>query len=104
MDYFHEAYRDYLAQNPKKKLKFYLDTIQKNTSYKSIFEIGVGQGLFLEYASRRGFKVGGCDINPDAIREAKEHVPISLLFESRFEDVPVINFQIIVAFDALEHL
>ena len=104
MNYFDENYPDYLAQNPTKKLDFYLKTINKYSNKKSIFEIGFGKGLFLEYATKHGYKVQGCDINQDAINEVKRRLPKVNLFKEHFEKIDLSNLDIVAAFDVIEHI
>lgn len=107
MSYFDENYRDYSAQNPPKKLEFYLDIVRKNATGKgsgSIFEIGVGKGLFLEHAHKAGFRVQGCDTNAEAIAETRSRLPDVSLFEGEFQEADGAGLQNVVAFDVAEHV
>ncbi|MBA3065169.1 class I SAM-dependent methyltransferase [bacterium] len=103
--YFNRYYRDYAAQNPLKKLEFYLDIIRRNSGdFRFLFEIGFGKGLFLKHAASAGFNVCGCDIDSEAILKTKALLPDIRLFKGEFQSVDIKKFQIIVAFDVVEHI
>lgn len=105
MNYYDLNYGDYLAQNPAKKLKFYLDVIKKYApDSSSIFEIGFGKGLFLKYAQNNGYSVSGCDINNDALKEGKDRLPGVNLFQNDFKKLNLSNLKLVAAFDVVEHV
>jgi len=107
MDYYSNNYIDYLAQNPPKKLRFYLKAIKENAyEMDSIFEIGFGKGLFLEYATKAGLKIEGCEINQNALDGVKLLFPKTIIHQGNFQDISgnIKKQQIIVAFDVVEHI
>ncbi|OGC04934.1 hypothetical protein A2276_03145 [candidate division WOR-1 bacterium RIFOXYA12_FULL_43_27] len=104
MDYYQTNYRDYLAQNPDKKIQFYLNKIKKYAgNMRSIFEIGFGKGLFLKKASEAGLAVSGCEINQEATKETKNLLPKAKLYCGEF-DQNLSDLEIITAFDVVEHI
>lgn len=105
MSYFDENYRDYNAQNPPRKLRYYLNIVQKYTpSGASLFEIGVGKGLFLEQAHRAGYAVQGCDIDAEGIAVSRDRLPDIPLHHESFPNIDMPLQGTIVAFDVIEHI
>jgi len=103
-DYFDENYVDYVAENPERKLELYLDAVRRYAPGAAIFEIGVGKGLFVEHATRAGFEVRGCDVNPAGVREARERTPGADVRLGTFEEVGDERCEAVVAFDVVEHV
>lgn len=72
---------------------------------RRVLEIGFGNGEFLRYARERGALVSGLEINPELVaRQAALGHDVRL---SRFYDdhsIPERTFDLVLAFDVLEHL
>lgn len=103
--YYDESYPDYVAQNPERKLAFYLDAIVRSAgASRSIFEIGFGKGLFAEYASRHGFTVRGCEINPEGVEATRQLLPDGDFRLGDFEHAGCDRCEIVAAFDVVEHV
>jgi SAM-dependent methyltransferase len=90
--------------------KTYLGIVKKmtgkNNNYRTIFEIGGGNGFFLEAAKDFGFvKIAGVEPSIDAISNAREdikpHLVNSMMSESIF---PKNTFEVGVMFHTLDHL
>jgi SAM-dependent methyltransferase len=103
-DYFEQNYVDYVAENPERKLAFYLDAVRRHAPGSAIFEIGVGKGLFVGYAARAGCEIRGCDVNAAGVEEARRRTPGADVRLGPFEDVGCESCETVVAFDVVEHI
>ena len=82
-----------------------LATIMKYKTGGKILDIGCANGSFLSVAQKKGFDVHGSDINPHAIKLAKEKFGDSI-FEGEIGQF-VHNkmvFSVVTMFDVLEHM
>jgi SAM-dependent methyltransferase len=106
-DYFEKVYRDYAAQNPKRKLAFYAALVRAaagNATSPRLLEIGCGPGFFLE-AAGAGWDRFGTDVSEWAVGEARRRVPEATIAVAPAEAIPFAGaFRAVAAFDVLEHL
>lgn len=103
-NYYTENYADYELQNSAKKLDFYLGLLRDYVKPRAlIFELGVGQGNFLERAARE-YNVRGCDVNADGLRATRAKLPGKELFHGSSETISASEYDAVVSFDVLEHL
>ena len=67
-------------------------------------DVGCGDGLFMELAARRGWQVVGIEPNPPAVERARSRglEVIEGLIEE-LPDLPGNDFEVVTAWDALEH-
>lgn len=68
-----------------------------------ILEIGFGSGQFLRFARERGGHVVGVEINSLLMEEAKQ-AGFDTVAPDALGDLPAKTFDLIVAFDVLEHI
>lgn len=109
--YFETAYRDYVAQNPDKKLDHYLATIDSHLSQQRdirLLDIGCGRGAFLRRASEvfPDWKLDGTDIDEQGVAYSRQLVPSATIQQADatdrlFEDE---TFDVVTAWDLLEHV
>lgn len=106
-DYFAHIYRDYAAQNPPGKLAFYRRLAERaaaGSSRPRLLEIGCGPGLFLE-ALDPVWQRFGTDVSQWAVAEARRRAPTASIEQAPAERIPFDGeFDVIAAFDVLEHL
>jgi len=71
----------------------------------SLLDLGCGDGAFCAFASRRGAKVHGLDVAPDAIARALETVPGADLRLGLMENLPWedASFDVVTAFNGLQY-
>ena len=69
-----------------------------------LFEVGVGAGLFLSAAARRGWTVSGIELSPTAVAFARDRLGLNVT-ECSAETMPldVAPFDVVVMFDVIEH-
>ena len=108
--YFDQAYRDYEAQNPARKLDHYLRVIESRLgrSPRSLLDIGCGMGTFLERA-RAWFPhatLVGCDIDEQGVVTTDGRVSDVSVVNGRADCLPMRDdsFEVITAWDVLEHV
>ena len=103
--YFNENYQDYERQTSPAKLTFYMNLMNRWVEKgQSLFEIGVGQGHFLQKASQE-YNCSGCDINEYGLKMTKEKVPSADLRSGSYECIPEDpKVHVVVAWDVLEHI
>jgi len=103
--YFDEFYTDYYAQNPQKKLRFYLHKIRKYMGDGvPIFEIGCGKGVFLAYAAAHGHPVSGCDVNSHAVESTARLLHGAPIYHGEFAPPPKGRLEVVAAYDVVEHM
>ncbi len=103
-NYYTENYPDYDLQNSREKIEFYVALLARHVPQGGmIFELGVGQGNFLEAASKY-FKVSGCDVNKFGVGITRGKLPGASIIEGSVESVPEAGINAVVSFDVLEHL
>lgn len=74
---------------------------------QKILDIGCGNGLFLDFCNKAGFRTVGMDISKDAINEAEEYKGTKFIVHNamaRSYPFPKNYFDVITAFDLIEHL
>lgn len=109
-DYFDEAYRDYRAQNPNRKLDHYLDIVAAGSGdgIKEILDVGCGLGAFLKRAAERfpEWQLSGLDIDPSAVSTVSRDVPGAQVRAGSAEQpaFPSSSMDVITAWDSLEHV
>lgn len=71
----------------------------------SLLDLGCGDGGFCAFAARRGAKVHGLDVEPDAIAEALQAVPDADLRLGLMESLPWADasFDVVTSFNALQY-
>lgn len=106
-EYYQSNYADYEAQTSPAKLRFYLELLERWVPAGSrLFELGVGQGHFLEAAAATGrYRLEGVEVNAFGLAETQRRVPAARLELGSFErlradDPPTA----VVSWDVLEHL
>lgn len=105
-EYFEHAYGpDYFARNPRYKWRAFLREVLRFRSGGSLLEAGCGYGLFLREAAAH-FECVGCDVSEHAIRRARDVVParVPLLVSSLDSLALRRRFDVVAAFDAIEHV
>jgi SAM-dependent methyltransferase len=79
-----------------------------NQSKAKVFDIGCGRGDFLKLAEAHGFQAYGIDLNDALIKVAKETFGLKNVESSTIEDYlkkhPSLRFDVVTAFEVLEHL
>ena len=106
-EYFARYYRDYKAQNPTRKLDFYLETIERFQRPTSLLDVGCGLGSFLEHvASRRNFQLAGTDVSEFGLSQNQQRMPSVEFRRASAEECafPANHFDVITAFDVIEHV
>ena len=106
-DYFETVYRDYQAQNPPRKLRFYRELVgraARGIERPRILELGCAFGTFLASLGP-GWTRFGIDVSAFALEEARRRVPEAELAVAPAGQVPFEGpFHVIAAFDVLEHV
>ncbi len=69
----------------------------------NVLEIGFGNGFFLKFCREKGWPVVGLEVNPDLISAAKM-AGYFVDFANRINELSGDRFDVVVAFDVLEHL
>lgn len=83
----------------------FINTIKKYKSSGKLIDLGCVYGYFVNLASKSGFDSCGCDISKFTVKEAKKRFPHLSIFNMNIENKikPTKNFDIVTAFDVLEH-
>ena len=106
-EYFEKFYSGYSRRNPSRKLEFYrklVDACISNGSDGRILDLGCGFGVFLSYINKT-WRCFGSDISGFAIGGAHQRHPEGRFFVADAGALPCRNvFDVIVAFDILEHV
>lgn len=103
--YYDRNYGNYELQASPAKLAFYLSLLRKWVpEHGKLFELGVGQGRFLQVAAPY-YRVGGCDINSFGVESTAARVPAADLVQGSCEVLAErAPLDAVVAWDVLEHL
>lgn len=92
--------QDQLIKEAIKKINY----IQRYTTKKKLLDLGAGTGIFLKEARNRGYQVAGNDISTYAIKHLKQNKIKSFSGSIEKKVLPKQEFDIITAWDVLEHL
>lgn len=68
-----------------------------------VLEVGFGNGTFLEYCRSRGWSVTGTELEPELVAAAK-NTGFDAYLAGDLDKIPDASFDLIVAFDVLEHI
>jgi SAM-dependent methyltransferase len=107
--YFDDFYSDYELQNPPKKMAFYKKLVERAVPGATqprprLLEMGCAFGFFLSSIGH-GWQRFGIDASEYAVCQARKRVPEARLAVSDAVKLPFKGaFDIIVAFDVLEHI
>jgi SAM-dependent methyltransferase len=107
-DYFKTHYRDYVAQNPPRRLGFYAATLERHLASgvpRRIHDIGCAFGRFLGALDPR-WQIYGSDVSEFAVAEAARSHPRGTFKVAAATDGDVFGrrFGAVTAFDVLEHM
>ncbi|HLG22890.1 MAG TPA: class I SAM-dependent methyltransferase [Candidatus Manganitrophaceae bacterium] len=106
-EYFEKYYTDYALQNPPRKMRFYralAERAAEGIERPRILELGCAFGLFLS-SLNPSWRRYGLDVSEFAIDRARRAVPDAKLSVSSAAEIPFDDsFDIIAAFDVIEHL
>ncbi len=108
--YFDANYRDYAAQNPPWKLRFYARSIERFAPAArplALLDVGCGLGRFLGFlAARGGYRLCGTDLSHYAVVEnRKAWQGIEFREASATErPYPDASFDVITTLDVIEHV
>ena len=105
--YFRRTYRDYDAQNPPRRLRFYTSIVEKYATAGvpcRIHDIGCAVGRFLGSLDAR-WEIFGSDVSAWAVGEAARNNPRGTFKVAAADDGPVFGdtFGVVTAFDVIEH-
>jgi 2-polyprenyl-3-methyl-5-hydroxy-6-metoxy-1,4-benzoquinol methylase len=103
----YHGYRDYLADRRYITEKFdgVLAQAERLRAPGDLLDVGCGPGLLLEAAGRRGWRPAGIDLNPWAIRYARDELGVEArLGALEDERVPDAAFDAVTMMDVLEHV
>jgi SAM-dependent methyltransferase len=104
--YFESSYRDYVAQNPPRKVSAYVDVVRSYLPAGRLLEVGCAFGLYAAEMARF-LDVTASDISSYAIDEARRLHPGTkvLWVTGQADQAPASeSFDGIAAFDVLEHV
>lgn len=112
-DYFARNYRDYAAQNPRRKLDFYRRLIERWAApptagtEPALLDAGCGLGRFLAHlAAAGGWRLHGTDLSRHALEQNRSLLPqVDFRLASATDrPYPPASFDVVTAFDVLEHV
>jgi 2-polyprenyl-3-methyl-5-hydroxy-6-metoxy-1,4-benzoquinol methylase len=70
-----------------------------------VLDVGCAKGYDVDYFSKKGFKVAGCDLSKESIKIAQKNYPFSHFFTHDFTREKLNKkFMTIYSFDVIEHL
>jgi SAM-dependent methyltransferase len=103
--YYRDNYGDYERQASPGKLEFYLRLLARSIAPGSrVFELGVGQGNFLAFASST-YVMEGADVNAFGVEQAQRRAPSATVRVGSYEQLAAARpIDAVVAWDVLEHL
>jgi SAM-dependent methyltransferase len=104
-DYYRSSYQDYELQNSPAKLRFYMTLLMRYVRPgTAIFELGTGQGLFLQLAAL-SYRCSGCDPNDYGVERTRARVPGAQVHRGSVETLTAgAPYDAVVSWDVLEHL
>lgn len=111
-DYFAAYYRDYAAQNPAWKLRFYRRVIERFAAPgkpRALLDVGCGLGRFLAFLAADGpqaWRLAGTDVSRHAVEHNRRQLPdVELRCASATEVAfPPASFDVVTALDVIEHV
>ncbi len=106
--YFETYYRDYAAQNPPRRMRFYAQTVERHLppgAPRRIHDIGCAFGRFLGSLDER-WEIFGTDVSEFAIAKAAQEIPrgvfkVASAVAGKVFDKP---FGVVTTFDVIEHV
>jgi ubiquinone/menaquinone biosynthesis C-methylase UbiE len=109
LGYFDAAYRNYARQNSERKLRHYLDTIERHApgDRLDLLDVGCGLGLFAGRAGARpGWEVTGVDVDPSVIDQNRLRYPgVEFVVGSAIDlGLSGREFDVVTAWDVIEHI
>jgi len=107
-EYFATSYRDYVAQNPPRRLRFYTDTIERHMTPalpRRIHDLGCAFGGFLGSLDSR-WEIFGTDVSDWSVAQAARSHPRGVFKVAAADAGPVFEttFGVVTAFDVVEHV
>ena len=106
-DYFENTYRNYSRQNPRRKLLFYRELVERIAPRERtprILDVGCAFGAFLSEVNHQ-WKRFGIDVSEFAIDRAARTLPDATFARADATDIPFAGpFDIITALDVIEHV
>ena len=94
-----------LINNPRfQAVKDFLETLPEKGS---LLDVGCANGFFVRYAKELGFEAFGIDLSPEAIAYGQKYYGVPLALCGDLQELPQEfpeKFQVITAFELLEHL
>lgn len=113
-DYFAANYRNYAAQNPAWKLRFYRSVIERlapppapGGGERRLLDVGCGLGRFLaDAAGHTPFALAGTDLSRHAVEHNRRRWPeIDFRVASAVDrPFPEASLDVVTAFDVIEHV
>jgi SAM-dependent methyltransferase len=106
--YFTTYYRDYVAQNPPRRLRFYAELIERHLAPgapRRVHDIGCAFGRFLGSLDST-WQIFGTDVSEFAVARATREHPRGLFKVAPAEARAVFDesFGVVTAFDVIEHV
>ena len=106
--YFNTYYRDYVAQNPPHRLRFYAQTIESHLASgapRRIHDIGCAFGRFLGRLDA-SWQIFGADVSEFAVAQAARENPRGVFKVAAADAGKVFDgpFGVVTAFDVIEHV
>ena len=92
------------------RLRKVMEYIQSPTSYTNILDFGCGSGVMLPYLSSISAQVTAMDVDLLPIQSVQKYIPLAKNVDVKdatktvITDLPANFFDLIIAFDVLEHL
>ncbi len=106
--YSEEYYTPWLENQRKKRIKMWKSRLETLNSFAerkgNLLDVGCGEGLFLELASKAGWDVTGTEISPFAVKYGKERLDLNIL-QGELMDLgfPDKTFDAVTMWHVLEH-
>ena len=103
----YHGYLDYLADRDEIAAKFalVLDHVEAQVETGRLLDVGAGPGLLVAAARERGWDASGVDLNPWAVRYAREELGVEVREGSLGDpDVEATGLEALTMMDLLEHV
>lgn len=85
-------------------IKDFIGSFISHPAGKQLLEVGCGTGIVMAQLEHMGFTCTGLDVNAQAIAYAKRRTKGRLVLQSIFRYTPTSSFDVVGAFDVLEHI